>query len=474
MARYAYDRLSHESAALLERETSRSYQHSGATLLFESGPLATPDGGVDFAAIRAAVESRLHRVPQYRRMLRWIPFENHPVWVDDAEFNLDYHLRHTSLARPGGDPQLRKLVARVQSQRLDRSRPLWECWVLEGMEGGRFAVVVKTHNAMVDGAGSDLLQVLLSPDPDEVYDPPPPHRPRPVPTSAELVRDEVVRQFRLPRRALRRFQNFVNETDDLGEEIRSRADGLAQMLGYTLKRLPETPLNGEIGPHRHCDMLTLPLDEAKAVRRELGGTVHDVILTSVAGAVSRYLREHHVNPAILDFRAGVPVSLRRGEVNEGVGEWILELPVWEKDPVRRLQLVQERTEAQNRLNPALGAKTLFSMAGWTSSRMLAQAARSLSGNAAVHLTVTNVPGPQTPLYLGGARLVETFGSIPLRKNGGLGIAVMSYEGRLCFGLNADFDLVSDLKVFTEALKSSCEELVREANRRGRPIALVGA
>lgn len=474
MARYAYDRLSHASAALLERETSRNYQHSGVTLLFQAGPLATKDGGVDFATIRAAVESRLHRVPQYRRKLRWIPYEGHPVWVDDAEFNLDYHLRHTSLARPGGDAQLRKLAARVQSQRLDRSRPLWECWVLEGMEGGRFALVVKTHSAMVDGAGSDLLQVLLSPDEDEVYEPAPPHRPRPVPTPAELVRDEVVRQFRLPRRALRSLRTFLGETDDLGAELSARADGLARLLGYTLKRLPETPLNGEVGPHRHCDMLTLSLDAAKGIRKELGGTVHDVILTTVSGAVARYLREHHLNPAILDFRAGVPVSLRRGEANEGVGEWVLELPIWEKDPIRRFQLVRERTEALNRSDPALGAKTLFSMAGWTSSRMLAQAARALSGRAPVHLTVTNVPGPQIPLYLAGARLVEAFGNIPLRGNGGLGIAVMSYEGRLCFGLNADFDLVGDLNLFTEALKSSFEELVRESSRRGRSIALVGA
>ena len=467
MARYAYDRLSHESAALLERENSRHYQHSGATLLFDAGPLATADGGVDFAAIRAAVASRLHRVPQYRRKLKWVPFEDHPVWVDDAEFNLDYHLRHTSLARPGGDSQLRKLAARVQSQRLDRNRPLWECWVLEGMEGGRFALVVKTHNAMVDGASADLLGALLSPDPDEVFEPPPPHNPRPVPTSAELVRDEVVRQFRLPRRVWRRFQEFATESDDLLSELSSRAESVAQLLGYTFKRLPETPLNGEVGPHRHCDMLTLPLEGAKEIRQELGGSIHDVILASVSGAVARYLRAHHLNPAILDFRAGVPVSLMRGEANEGVGEWILELPIWEKDPVRRFQLVRERTEALNESHPALGARTLFSMAGWTSSRMLAQAARALSGGAAVHLTVTNVPGPQEPLYLAGARLLESFGNIPLRQNGGLGIAVMSYEGKLCFGLNADFDLVGDLKLFTEALKSSFEELHREATRRGR-------
>lgn len=471
MPRYSYDRLSHESAGFLERESSRRFQHSGATLIFEPGPLATEDGGVDFAAIRSAIESRLHRVPQYRRKLRWIPIEDHPIWVDDREFNLDYHLRHTGLARPGGQAELKQVAARVQSQRLDRSRPLWESWILEGMAGGRFAFVMKTHNAMVDGVGADLLQVLLSPDPEENYEAPPLFRPRPAPSAAELVRDELLRQARLPRRILRRFRSFVEETDDLGSELRRRADAIARMAGYTLKHLPETPLNGEVGPHRRFDHLWLPLEEAKGVRSELGGTVHDVILTVVAGAVASYLRAHHVSPATLDFRVAVPMSLRSGERNEGVEEWILELPIWERDPVRRFQLVRERTESLNEENPAIGAKTLFSAAGWTSSRMIALAARSIRG-AAVHLSVTNVPGPQVPLYLKGARLVEAYGKVPLRHNGGLGIAVLSYDGKLCFGFNADFDLVPDLDVFTEAIRASFEELVREADRRGRPIALV--
>ncbi|MBW2244480.1 MAG: wax ester/triacylglycerol synthase family O-acyltransferase [Deltaproteobacteria bacterium] len=473
MPRYSYDRLSHESAGLLEHESSRRFQHSGATLIFEPGPLATEDGGIDFASIRSAIESRLHRVPQYRRKLRWVPVENHPVWVDDREFNLDYHLRHTSLARPGGHAELQKVAARVQSQRLDRSRPLWEGWVLEGMSGGRFALVLKTHNVMVDGAGADLLQVLLSPDPDESYEAPPQYRPRPVPSAVELVRDEVLRQARLPRRMLRRLRSFIGDTENLADDLRHRADSIARMVGYTLKRLPETPLNGEVGPHRRFAHLSLPLDEAKSVRTELGGTVHDVVLTVVTGAVARYLRAHHVNPATLDFRAAVPMSLRRGERNEGVEEWILELPVWERDPIRRFQLVRERTEAMNEESPAIGAKTLFSTAGWTSTRMIALASRSIRG-AAVHLSITNVPGPQVPLYLKGAKLVEAYGKVPLRHNGGLGIAVMSYDGKLCFGFNADFDLVPDLDVFTDALQASFEELVREAARRGRSIALVGA
>ena len=474
MSRYTYDRLSHESAVLLEQEDSRRFQHAAALLVFETGPLAGPEGGVDFGAIRAAIESRLHRVPQYRRKLRWIPFEQHPVWVDDREFNLEYHLRHTSLARPGGHDQLRRLAARVQSQRLDRSRPMWECWVIEGLEGGRFALLVKTHNVLADGAGSDLLQAILSASRDEVYEPPRPYHPRPMPTSAELVVDEVVRQFRLPRRLLRRVAHLFEEPERLNDQLRMRADELAQMLGYTLRRMPDTPLNGEVGPHRRFDTISLPLDAARTVRRELQGTVHDVVLTTVSGAVAPYLRAHHVNPAILDFRAAVPVSLLRGDANEGVGEWVLELPIWERDPIRRFQLVRERTEAENRIHPALGAKSLSDMAGWSASRLLAHASRALSSGAAVHLSVANVPGTQQPLFLRGAKLLEAYGGVPLRRNGGLGISVISYAGQLGFGLNADFDLVPDLEVFTQALQASFEELVREAARRGRSIALVGS
>src|SRR3990172_890644 len=229
MARTSYQRLSHESAVLLERETSRNYHHAGATLVFEPGPLARADGGIDFEAIREAIESRLERLPLDRSKLRWIPFENHPVWVDDREFNLDYHLRHTSLVRPGASEQLRKLAARVQAQRLDRSRPLWECWVVEGLEGGRFALVLKTHHALAEGNEPDLLEAVLSVDPEESYDPAEPFRPRPMPSAFEPVRAEVLPQAGLRKRAVgrRRGQGRPRRR----EALRGRAESFAGMLG---------------------------------------------------------------------------------------------------------------------------------------------------------------------------------------------------------------------------------------------------
>jgi WS/DGAT/MGAT family acyltransferase len=471
VARYSYERLSYESAALLGGESSRHFAHAATTLVFEAGPLARPGGGVDFDAIRNAIESRLHLVPAYRRKLRRVPIENHPVLVDDREFSLDYHLRHTGIAQPGEIAQVQKVVARLQAQRLDRSRPLWECWVLEGLSGGRFALVVKQHAVLAE-SGGDLMQVLLSQDPRDTFEPAPPFVPRPMPSAAELVRDEVVRQLRLPQKALRRFTEFVRESDSLSGELARRAQAIANLLGYSIRQLHDTPLSGEPGPHRRFETLVIPLADARLVHSELGGSVHDVLLAAVAGAVGAYFRARHMNPAVLDFRAAVPVSLRSGDKNEGVGEWILDLPIWERDPARRLDHVRRRTEELNRESPALGARTLNSVAKWTSSRVLAQSVRAISERTPVNVRIANVPGPQAPVYLRGAKLVEAYGTVPLARSGGLGIAMFSYDGKLCIGVNADYDRVSDLDAFTALLAESVRELVSEARRRARKLKLV--
>jgi WS/DGAT/MGAT family acyltransferase len=479
MGRYSYERLSEESASLLAAEGSRNFGHSGSTLVFEMGPLGRPDGGVDFEAIRGAIESRLHRVPHYRRKLRWIPFERHPVWVDDPEFNLDYHLRHTSLPRPGSADQLRRVVARVQSQRLDRSRPLWEYWVVEGLEGGRFALVTKTHSALHDSSGADLLQAVISANPEEVFDEGPPYRPQSMPSAAELVRDEVLRQARLPRRALQRLRGFAAESENLSRELRARARAVARALGYTLRPAPGTPLNGPLGPHRRFDHLTLPLADAQAVRLALGGKILDVVLATVAGAVARYLGAHYVNPATLDFRVAIPVSLRPDREAGGpatgeraFGEWLVELPVWERDPLARFQRIRQATAALNRERPALGAQTLFSVASWTGSDFLARSARVMASAAPANMRISCVPGPRIPIHLRGARLLELYGKLPLRDEGALSVAVFSYAGRLCIGLNADFDRLPDLARFTEGLGASFRELARAAQGRGPRLEVV--
>jgi diacylglycerol O-acyltransferase len=473
MARYAYERLRGHAAALLERETSRQFAHTGMIAIFDAGPLGQPDGGVAYAAIRAAIESKLAELPHYRRKLRRIPIENHPVWVDDHEFNLDYHLRHTSLPRPGGLAELRHVAARVQSQRLDRARPLWECWVVEGLEGGCFALLVKTHLTLAE-AGPDLLETLLSKDPAEAFAPARPFVAKPMPSAAELARDELLRQMRLPRKALRRTLRLLRDREHAGDELLRHVRGAARLLGYSIRRLQETPLTGPLGPHRRCEYLTLPLEEAKLVRRELGGTIHDAVIATITGAVARYLHAHHVNPSTLDFRAAVPVSLRSGTRRQGVGEWHLDLPVWETDALRRLERVRELTAALAETSPPLGAAALAGEERWIGSRLLALGASAISHRRPEHLRLVNVPGAQLPLFFAGARLTEAYGMVPLDDEAGLGVAVLSYDGKLCVGLNADFDRVADLALFRENVAESFAELVREAQKRRARLSVVRA
>jgi WS/DGAT/MGAT family acyltransferase len=458
MARYAYERLSDRNADYLENETPRVFAHAASIQVFDVGPLHGVGGGVDFEAIRSGIAARLHQVPRLRQTLRWIPFEGHPIWVDDEDFNLDYHLRHTSLPRPGNFSQLEGMAARIMAQRLDRSRPLWECWVLEGLEGGRFAMILKTHHCLVEDSDADLLEVLLSPDPDAPDPEAPPYVPRPRPSARELVEHEIVRQARLPRRAWEQLRSLVTDPERLRHVLETRTREAAELFGYSIRPPVETPFNGLIGRHRRFRGLAFPLDDAKAIRRALGGTIHDVILATVAGAARIYLLERLVSPAALDFRVSTPVGLAEGGSDERVAEWIIDLPVWEKDPVTRFEKVRDANAKLREGAEPLRAEALLEGRAWFGTRLLSLGARALASHTPVNMTITNAPGVQIPLYFKGARLLQAYGQAPLREHHGLGIAVMSYDGRLFFGLNADFDLVPDLDRFALAVESAFREL----------------
>jgi len=466
MPRYFYERLSDRSAGYLANETPRTFAHASSIQVFESGPLATADGGVDFEAISSAIAARLHQVPRLRQELIWIPIENHPIWVDDENFNLGYHLRHTSLPRPGGFAQLEAMAARIMAQRMDRTRPLWECWVLEGLTGGRFALIMKTHHCMVEEAGADLLEVLLSASPDATDPEPPTFQPRPRPSARELVVEEVVQQAKLPRRAFERLRGLISERHQLGRELTAKATAAAELLGYSLRPPIGTPLNGLIGPHRRFKGVAVSLDDARFVRRAMDAKMLDVILTAVAGAVRSYLKERLVSPAALDFRIATPVGLAAGRSGERAAEWVIDLPLWEKDPVVRLQQIRQATRKLSESKGTVPASALLEGDVWFGGRLLSLGARSLASHMPVNMTLINAPGTQVPLHFKGARLLETYGQVPLREHHGLGIAVMSYDGRLFFGLNADFDLVPDLDVFAVALERSFDELRRVAGPMG--------
>lgn len=478
MPRYAYERLSAQDQSFLAFETRNVHMHVAATQIYQMGDLATADGGVDFEKYKRATESILHLVPRYRQKLKWIPVENRAVWVDDRHFNLDYHIRHTSLPRPGGMEQLARLSQRIMSQPLDRSRPLWEIWVAEGLQDGRFAVITKIHHCMIDGAsGVDLSMILMSPTPDREIHEPVPYIPRPVPSTYELIRDEMIDRLRAPVEVVRGIRKFARETEDLRTELGIRLRALQQLAGWAVRGASATPINGSVGPHRRFDWLTMSLDEIKAIRRALGCTVNDIVLATVAGAVRKYLMRRRVDPAELDFRTSAPVSVRKdedkGKLGNNVSSWIIRLPIGEEDPLRRIEAIHETTQELKRSKQALGVEMMMAAAEWAPSALLSLGAQAASGP--INMIVTNVPGPQFPLYMLGAKLEAMFPVVPLLENMGLGVALMSYDGKVCWGFNADYELVPDLPTFVRLIEESFSELqnavqVREVKPFAAPAA----
>ncbi len=466
MSRYNYDRLSAQDASFLVFESSNAPMHIAATQIYESGPLTMEDGGVDFGSIRRAIEGVLHLIPRYRQKLKWIPFASLPVWVDDRNFNIDYHVRHTSLPRPGDAEQLKKLSARIMSQQLDRARPLWEMWVVEGLADGGFAMVTKMHHCMLDGeSGSDLAQILMSPDPNQaIAEDVPRFIPRPVPTGLELLRDESLRRATLPVKAIRDFQTFARETQDLRQEVEVRARALANLAGYAVRKSPETPMNGRLGPHRRFDWLSIPLEDVKVLRRALGCTVNDIVLATVTGAVRDFLIRRLVRPEEIDFRVSAPVSVRRdedkGQMGNKVSSWIVRLPVGEADPMQQLETIHELTQELKSSQQALGVEMMMAVAELTPGVLLSLGSRAASGP--INMIVTNVPGPQFPLYFLGNELRETYPQVPLLENTGLGVALFSYNGSLCWGFNADYGLIPDLDAFIKGIEQSFAALNRAA------------
>ena len=454
--------------------------HVAGTQIFELGPLRAKDGGVDFAKVRAATEAVLDRIPRYRQKLRWIPFTQRPVWIDDPDFHLDYHFRHTALPHPGTVDQLQRLASRIMSQPLDRERPLWETWVVEGLEGDRFALVSKLHHCMIDGeSGVDLAQVLLSVTPEYEARAPEPYYPRPAPSGAELLRSELRRRALLPLHLARGAASLFDEAGEAWDDLGQRARAVGEMLGWTLKPASGTPINGEIGPHRRIDWLAHSLADVKAVRREAGATVNDVILTTVTGALDAYLRRRGCDPSGLEFRVSAPVSVRRdedrGKLGNRVSSWIVRLPLDQPDPLSRLAAIHETTSQLKSSNQALGVDTIMQVAEWTPPVLLSLGAQASAGP--INSIVTNVPGPQFPLYLLGARLLEMYPVPPLLPEMGLAIGLFSYDGRVFWGLNADYERVPDLDAFRDAVDLAFREFAEAVEVKvesGLPSATAAA
>jgi WS/DGAT/MGAT family acyltransferase len=460
------DRLTAVDASFLAQEGANSHMHVGAVTIF-AGPPPKYD---DFVA---HIRSRLHLVPRYRQRLAFPPLETgRPMWVDDASFNLEYHVRHTALPEPGSEQQLRALAARIFSQQLDRSKPLWEFWLVQGLDGNRFALIAKTHHSLVDGvAGVDLSTVIfdLQPTPAEV-----PHedgawQPRREPSSLELAARGIRGLIKTPLELTAKAAGAATRPAETLEQIKEGAEGLGELVWAGLNPAPDSPLNVPIGPHRRYLWVRNDLAQLKEIKNTFGGTVNDVVLTVVAGGLRKWLRSRGVRTEGLELRALVPVSIRAEHEQGTLGNRIAvmrgPLPVYIEDSVARLRVVKQAMDGLKESKQAVGAEVLTSVQQFAPPTILAQASRLNFSTRLFNLIVTNVPGPQFPLYVLGRELEDLFPVAFLPENHALAVAIMSYNGGLDFGLLADYDAVPDLDELGEMFESSLAELLTAARRR---------
>jgi WS/DGAT/MGAT family acyltransferase len=457
------DRLTALDTSFLHLEDAASHMHVASVMLFEGSP-------PPYDELLDAIERRLHLVPRYRQRLAYVPLaQGRPKWVDDPHLNLRYHVRATALPAPGDEAQLKELAGRVFAQQLDRDKPLWEVWLVDGLEGDRFALLSKTHHALVDGiSGVDIISVLFdtSPEPAAPADPGDRWLPRPLPTQVQLLGEALVERTTIPAEVVRSVRAVFRGPRRILSGARDAAVGVGAMAWAGLNPAPTSPYNQSIGPHRRFTWVRADLGEIKAIKNELGGTVNDVVLATVAGGLGKHLRRRGQNTDGLELKAMIPVSVRadveRGALGNRVAAMMAPLPVWCQDPVARLDIVREELKGLKSSGQAVGAQVLTELTGFAPPTVMGQAARLVSRQRMFNLVVTNVPGPQFPLYLAGRKMLDPFPMVPLAKNQALGIALLSYAGKINFGLVGDWDLMWDLDEFADDLRESLEELADAA------------
>jgi len=466
MAYSHFDRLSAQGAAFLEVEDENAHMHVGAVAVFEGGPLVGPEGGVDFDRVRRIVAAGLPQNPRYRQRLAWIPVLNHPVWVDDPRFRLHYHLRHTSLPHPGDERQLKRFAGHLLARPLDRSKPLWEMWVVEGLPEGRFAIVQKTHHCMTDGV--EMLASLLGPEAPAPGpgDEPPRWVPRPAPGPAELLAAEMRRRAGGGLRAARALLGAAADPAGAASAARDAVLSVGETLGAALRPASDTPLNVAIGPHRRFDWTRFEMADVKEVKERLGGTVNDVVLANVAGALRRFLQRRGEDVDRLDFRAMVPVSVRSpresGAGGNRVTTRVAPLPLSEPSARGRLARVVETTRRLEASGQAKGLEVIEELADWTLTPLFSELARLAARSRPYNVVVTHVPGPPFEVSLAGSPLREAYPLVPLYRNQAVGIALVSYAGQLFWGFHADWDAVPDLHDLVEATAADFESLRKAA------------
>jgi WS/DGAT/MGAT family acyltransferase len=458
------DRLSALDATFLHLEQgTAAHMHVASVMLFE-GPAPAQDELVEH------VLGRMDLVPRYRQRLAPVPLgQGRPVWVDDPFFNPRYHIRHTALPAPGDEDQLRRVSGRLFSQRLDRSKPLWEIWLVEGLAGDRFALIGKTHHALVDGiSGVDITTVLFDtePDPVPVARDPESWAPRPVPSSAQLLGQALLERTTVPGEMARGLRALTRGPRQAADELQDRLAAVGALAWAGLNAASPSPLNVPIGPHRRYTWVDADLDRFRAMKTALGGSLNDVVLTVVTLALGRYLRAQGHDTEETVLRAMVPVSVRadveRGALGNRVAAMFVPLPIGVENPRACFEQLHSEVSRLKESGQAVGAQVLTQLAGFAPTTILSQAARLQARQRFFNLVITNVPGPQIPLYLLGRRMQAIYPVVPLAQNQALGVAVMSYAGGMGFGLLGDYDAMPGLEALAGLLDEAIEDLAAAA------------
>jgi diacylglycerol O-acyltransferase len=464
--RRAPQQLNATDASFLLQERENAHMHIGGVAVFE-GPAPDHD------QLLAHIEGRLSLVPRFRQKLAEAPLGlTRPWWIDDPDFNLDYHLRRSSLPRPGSQQQLQTLVGRLFSQRLDRDRPLWEMYLVEGLEGGRFALITKAHHALVDGiSGVDLASVILDVQPEPAEVETEPWVRHPGPPRAELLARAISEVLRTPVALAQEATSQLLYPSRFRHRWRTLSRTAGALGSQLLDPAPALPLNGPIGPHRRFAARHLSLAEVKEVRELGDATVNDVVLATVTGALRGWLESRGVDPEDLEVRALVPVNRRtegeRGLLGNRIALLRASLPVYEKSPAERLRIVRDRMRELKRSRQLAAAETIIGLSGFAPPTILAQASRLNFSTRLFNLIVTNVPGPQLPLYLLGRELESIAPVAFLPTDHALAIAIFSYNGTITFGLLGDYERMGDIDHLADALEDSLEELRTALRPPGR-------
>ncbi len=447
MSEAYYERLTPLDATFLLSQDENAHMHVGSVSTFDARPLTKPDGGLDFDSIKRAISVMLERNPRMRQKVWW-PAGGPPVWIDDMDFRLSYHLRHTALPLPGTDRHLKRLAGRVMSQTLDITKPLWEIWIVEGLCESRFAILAKLHHCLADGIGArDILTGYLNVEPTPAPNVADTWRPRPAPSLARIQLEGAQRRIEKVTEAWGSLGRYFKEDawrDSLSRTTRGMVGAMSNFVGD----VSPTPLNRRIGPHRRFDWAAVDFDQVRAIRKGSGAKVNDIVLACVTGAMRRFLLQRRLQVDELDFRVMVPVNVRSdaqdGQAGNRVSSMIVPIPLFETDPGRRLKRILSTTariKASSQSDVGeLVAQFLDAAGIYLPQNLTQRAAQRLASN----IVVTNVPGPLFPIYLNEAVMLESFPLVPLVAQQGLGIALYSYNKALHWGFNGDWDLVPDL------------------------------